>query len=142
MYWDSWDTHGNNFKSVREQLPQLDFGLSALLADLSDRGLLDDVSVAVWGEFGRSPAMHQDAGRDHWPELSAAFLAGGGIRGGQVVGSSDRKAGEAVTPVHVHQVHATLYRNLGIDPETTLFIDPSGRPQYLWDDRTPIKEQI
>jgi hypothetical protein len=69
-------------------------------------------------------------------------MAGGGIRAGQVVGASDRQAADAVTPVHLHQIHATLYRNLGIDVETTQFIDPSGRPQYLLDNRNPIKELV
>jgi hypothetical protein len=140
MTWGGWDTHSQNFKAMRDQLPALDMGLSALLTDLSDRGMLDDVGIVLWGEFGRTPNINKDAGRDHWPRVAAAFLAGGGIRAGQVVGASDRKAGEAVAPVHLHQVHATLYRNLGIDPETTQFVDPSGRPQYLLDNRTPIKE--
>jgi uncharacterized protein (DUF1501 family) len=142
MTWGGWDTHAMNFKSLRDQLPALDVGISALITDLVDRGMLDDVSIVLWGEFGRTPIINKDAGRDHWPRVAAAFMAGGGIRAGQVVGSSDRKAGEAVSPVHLHQVHATLYRNLGIDLETTQFIDPSGRPQYLLDDRTPIKELI
>jgi hypothetical protein len=142
MTWGGWDTHGQNFKALRDQLPALDVGLSALISDLVDRGMLDDVSIVLWGEFGRTPIINKDAGRDHWPRVAAAFLAGGGIRAGQVVGSSDRKAGEAVTPVHIHQVHATLYRNLGIDLETTQFTDPSGRPQYLLDNREPVKELL
>ncbi len=142
MTWGGWDTHAMNFKSLRDQLPALDMGLSALLTDLSDRGMLDDVSIVLWGEFGRTPIINKDAGRDHWARVAAAFLAGGGIRAGQVVGASDRKAGEATTPIHLHQVHATLYRNLGIDVETTQFVDPSGRPQYLLDNRTPIKELV
>ena len=141
MTWGGWDTHSQNFKSLRDQLPALDVGMSALISDLDERGMLDDVSIVMWGEFGRTPVINKDAGRDHWARVAAAFMAGGGIRAGQVVGSSDRKAGEAVTPVHLHQVHATLYRNLGIDLETQ-FVDPSGRPQYLLDDRTPIKELI
>jgi hypothetical protein len=142
MTWGGWDTHGQNFKALRDQLPALDVGLSALITDLVDRGMFDDVSIVLWGEFGRTPIINKDAGRDHWPRVAAAFLAGGGIRAGQVVGSSDRKAGEAVTPVHLHQVHATLYRNLGIDLETTQFVDPSGRPQYLLDSREPVKELL
>jgi len=142
MSWGGWDTHENNFKTLREQLPALDIGVSALIQDLSDRGMLDDVSIVLWGEFGRSPKITNNAGRDHWPRVSAAFMAGGGIRAGQVVGASDRQAADAVTPVHVHQIHATLYRNLGIDVETTQFIDPSGRPQYLLDNRNPVKELV
>lgn len=142
MSWGGWDTHENNFKTLRDQLPALDMGVSALIQDLSERGMLDDVSIVLWGEFGRSPKISNNAGRDHWPRVSAAFMAGGGIRAGQVVGASDRQAADAVTPVHLHQIHATLYRNLGIDVETTQFIDPSGRPQYLLDNRDPIKELV
>ena len=142
MTWGGWDTHAQNFKSLRDQLPALDVGLSALISDLDERGMLDDVSIVMWGEFGRTPIINKDAGRDHWARVAAAFLAGGGIRAGQVVGSSDRKAGEAVNPVHLHQVHATLYRNLGIDLETTQFVDPAGRPQYLLDNREPVKELL
>src|SRR5579862_8664314 len=142
MSWGGWDTHENNFKTLRDQLPALDQGVSALIQDLSDRGMLDDVSIVLWGEFGRSPKITNNAGRDHWPRVSAAFMAGGGIRAGQVVGSSDRLAADAVTPIHLHQIHSTLYRNLGIDVETTQFIDPSGRPQYLLDNRNPVKELV
>ena len=142
MSWGGWDTHENNFKTLRDQLPALDMGVSALIQDLADRGMLQDVSIVLWGEFGRSPKITNNAGRDHWPRVSAAFMAGGGIRGGQVVGASDRQAADAVTPVHIHQIHSTLYRNLGIDVETTQFIDPSGRPQYLLDNRNPVKELI
>jgi hypothetical protein len=142
MTWGGWDTHENNFRHLRNQLPQLDQGLSALLDDLHDRGLLKDVTVVLWGEFGRTPKVNDKAGRDHWPRVAAAFLAGGGIRGGRVVGQSDRHAAEAVSPVHIHQVHATLYRNLGIDVATTQFSDPAGRPQYLLEHREPIKELI
>jgi len=142
MSWGGWDTHENNFKHLRDQLPALDVGLSALLDDLSERGMLKDVAIVLWGEFGRSPKISDKAGRDHWPRVSAAFLAGGGLRTGQVVGSSDRHAADAVVPVHIHQVHATLYHALGIDIETTQFVDPSGRPQYILDRRDPIKELV
>jgi hypothetical protein len=142
LNWGGWDTHENNFKSLRDQLPALDIGLSALLDDLKDRGMLKDVAVVMWGEFGRTPMVNKMAGRDHWPRVSAAWIAGGSFRHGQVVGASDRFAGEAVAPVHVHQVHATLYRHLGIDVKTQQMIDPAGRPQYLLDLREPIKELV
>jgi hypothetical protein len=142
MSWGGWDTHSGNFKTLSTQLPALDMGLSALLDDLYDRSLLDDVSIVMWGEFGRTPKVNKDAGRDHWPRVSAAFLAGGGMKTGQVVGASDRYAGEAVVPVHLHKVHATLYHNLGIDVKTTQFTDPAGRPQYLLDILEPIKELV
>lgn len=142
MSWGGWDTHENNFKTFRTQLPALDVGLSALIDDLTERGMYDDVMIVIWGEFGRTPRVNDKAGRDHWPRVAAAFVAGGGLKGGQVIGESDRYAGEAKTPVHLHRVHATLYHKLGIDPQTTQFVDPSGRPQYLLDHREPLKELI
>ncbi len=142
LNWGGWDTHENNFRSLRDQLPALDVGLSALLDDLHDRGMLKDVAIVMWGEFGRTPKVNQSAGRDHWPRVSAAWIAGGSFRTGQVVGASDRFAGEALAPVHVHQVHASLYRHLGIDTVTQQMIDPAGRPQYLLDLREPIKELL
>ncbi len=142
MSWGGWDTHENNFRSLRTQLPALDMGLAALLDDLHDRGMLKDVSIVMWGEFGRTPKVNDKAGRDHWPRVAAAWLAGGGLRTGQVVGSSDRHAAVAVNPVHIHQVHATLYRNLGIDVKDVTLTDPAGRPQYLLDTREPIKELV
>jgi hypothetical protein len=139
MTWGGWDTHENNFRSLRSQLPALDVGLSALLDDLSERGMLQDVSIVMWGEFGRTPKINTGAGRDHWPRVAAAWLAGGGMKTGQVIGQSDRNAGDAVEPVHLHQIHATLYHNLGIDLDTTQFVDPSGRPQYLLENRQTVK---
>jgi hypothetical protein len=142
MSWGGWDTHEQNFRSLRNQLPALDTGLSALLDDLHDRGMLKDVTIVMWGEFGRTPKVNDKAGRDHWPRVASAWLAGGGMKTGQVVGASDRHAAVAVTPVHIHQIHATLYRNLGIDVDTVQFIDPAGRPQYLLDQRQPVKELV
>jgi hypothetical protein len=142
MSWGGWDTHGNNFKSLRDQLPAMDMGLSALLDDLYDRSMLGDVTIVVWGEFGRTPRVNGNAGRDHWPRVAAAWLAGGGMKTGQVVGKSDRLAGEAIEPVHIHNVHATLYHNMGIDVKTQQFTDPAGRPQYLLDIREPIRELV
>jgi hypothetical protein len=140
--WGGWDTHGDNFNHLRQQLPKLDVALSALLADLSERGLDRDVTVVMWGEFGRTPRVNGAAGRDHWPKLSMAFLAGGGMRLGQVIGESSRYAEEAKDrPIHLQEVHATLYHNLGIDVETTI-VDPNGRPQYLLDRRDPIRELV
>ncbi len=142
MRWGGWDTHSKNFDSLRAQLPAMDAGLSALLTDLYERSMLDDVTIVVWGEFGRTPKVNGNAGRDHWPRVAAAWMAGGGMRTGQVVGASDRHAGEATDPVHVHRVHATLYRNMGINPETQQFFDRAGRPQYLLDHRKPIEELV
>ena len=141
--WGGWDTHGDNFNHLRRQLPNLDRGLSALLQDLSDRGLDKDVTVVMWGEFGRTPRVNSGAGRDHWSRVSMGFLAGGGMRLGQAIGSSTANAEEAKDrPVELQEVFATLYHNLGINVETTQLIDPAGRPQYLTEIRRPIQELI
>jgi hypothetical protein len=143
FHWGGWDTHGNNFVELKRQLPRLDKGLGSLVQDLSDRGLDQDVTVVVWGEFGRTPRVNNSAGRDHWSRLAMCFLAGGGMRCGQVVGTSTRYAEDAKDrPVHLQEVFATLYHNLGIDVATTTIIDPAGRPQYLVDNRAPITELI
>jgi uncharacterized protein (DUF1501 family) len=124
-------------------LPKLDTAMSALLTDLSERGLDKDVTVVMWGEFGRTPRVNKGAGRDHWPKLSMAFLAGGGMRLGQAIGTSTKYAEEAATrPVHFQEVFATLYHNLGIDVANTTLLDPNGRPQYLVDIRKPIAELV
>ncbi len=94
--------------------------------------MLDDVTVLVWGEFGRTPRINKNAGRDHWPQVSCAYMAGGGMRTGQAIGSTNRLGERAQTrPVHVQEVFATVYKNLGIDTGFTTLKDPSGRPQYL-----------
>ncbi|MCU0876911.1 MAG: DUF1501 domain-containing protein [Pirellulaceae bacterium] len=141
--WGGWDTHGDNFNQLRRQLPNLDRGLSSLLQDLSDRGLDKDVTVVMWGEFGRTPRVNSGAGRDHWSRVAMGFLAGGGMRLGQAIGSSSANAEEPKDrPVHLQEVFATLYHNLGIDVATTQLIDPAGRPQYLTEIRKPIRELI
>jgi uncharacterized protein (DUF1501 family) len=135
-----WDTHEKNFKDMREQLPQLDRGLHALVTDLDDRGLSDDVAVVLWGEFGRAPRISRGDGRDHWPEAGAAVIAGGGFRMGQVIGQTDADGGRSkVRPYTPANVLANLYRHLGIDPATTI-PDHSGRPIHLLDDREVVRE--
>jgi len=127
-----WDYHGNNFGNARNDLPLLDQALSALIADLHDRGLQNDVSVIAWGEFGRSPTINKDGGRDHWPRASCALLAGGGMKVGQVIGATDRLGGEpSERPVQFGEVFATLYQNLGIDVNKVTLPDLTGRPQFL-----------
>jgi len=129
-----WDHHGRNFDALRQDLPLLDRGLSALLEDLHQRGLDQDVSVVVWGEFGRTPTINKDGGRDHWPRVSCALLAGGGMMTGQVIGATDRLGGEASErPVQFGEVFATLYHRLGIDVGKVTVPDLSGRPQFLVD---------
>ena len=137
-----WDTHGQNFRSCRTRIPKLDIALSTLVEDLHLRGLDKDVSVVVWGEFGRTPKINANAGRDHWPPVNFALLAGGGMRTGQVIGSTDKQAGYAKDrPVSFQNVFATLYHNLGIDPGATV-TDRSGRPMHLLDELEPIRELV
>jgi hypothetical protein len=135
-----WDTHEKNFIDHKEQLPQLDQGVHALVSDLHDRGLEKDVAVVVWGEFGRAPRISRGDGRDHWPDAGAAVLAGGGFKVGQVIGETDSHGGQSKgTPYTPANVLATLYRHLGIDPATTL-PDHTKRPMHLLDDREVVKE--
>ncbi|MBI2948337.1 MAG: DUF1501 domain-containing protein [Verrucomicrobia bacterium] len=143
LAFSRWDHHGRNFDALRQDLPLLDQGLSALIEDLHQRGLEEDVSVVVWGEFGRTPVINKDGGRDHWPRVSCALLAGGGMKTGQVIGATDRLGGEAVErPVYFGEVFATLYHNLGIDANKVTLPDLAGRPQYLVDGYQPIRELI
>jgi uncharacterized protein (DUF1501 family) len=133
--WD-WHgrPHGTTFENARDHLPYMDQGLTALIEDLESRGMLDDVSIVVWGEFGRTPQINKHGGRDHWPNVGCALLAGGGMRTGQVIGATDRLAGEPIArPVHFQEVIATLYHRLGIDINEATVNDFSGRPRYLVD---------
>jgi Protein of unknown function (DUF1501) len=126
---DGWDTHSKNFEALEsELLPMVDQGLSALLEDLEARGLLEETLVVVMGEFGRTPKINAAAGRDHWGLCQSVLLVGGGIKGGQVYGSSDRiGAYPAADPVDPVDVHATVYHCMGLDPEQTTY-DHLGRP--------------
>ena len=137
-----WDYHNNNFGQCRERLPKLDSALSTLLDDLKSRGLEKDVTVIVWGEFGRTPKVNKDGGRDHWPAVSCALMAGGGMRTGQVVGETTRYAeAPRVRPISFQDVFATLYHNLGISAETAL-PDQTGRPMPLLTSGEVISELI
>ncbi|MBX9790970.1 MAG: DUF1501 domain-containing protein [Pirellulales bacterium] len=143
LAFSRWDWHGGNFDQGRTEMPLLDQGLSALIEDLEQRDMLDDVSVVVWGEFGRTPRINSNAGRDHWPQVSCALLAGGGMRTGQVIGATNRLGEYAKDrPVHFQEVFATLYHNLGIDVAHTTIADAAGRPQYLTDVRQPMPELV
>lgn len=139
-----WDWHGSNFKNGKEELPIFDQGITALVEDLHQRGMADDVSVVAWGEFGRTPKINKNAGRDHWPRVSSALLACGGMKTGQVIGQTDRQAGEAIErPVLFEEVYATLYRNMGINLNADRLFDFRGRPQYLIPPGTaPLDELI
>ncbi len=142
----AWDWHGNREGPVeqlsKKYLPVFDHALAVLLDDLSERGLIERVSVVVMGEFGRTPRINDKGGRDHWPATQSVLLAGGGIEGGRVIGQTDRHGGVPIErPVHVQELLATLYHNLGIDVATAQVNDLSGRPHYLVDaGRRPIGE--
>jgi uncharacterized protein (DUF1501 family) len=113
------------------------------VTDLDDRGMLDDVSIVVWGEFGRTPRIGKNGGRDHWPEVSPALLAGGGMKVGQVIGETDRTGSKVTSrPVSFQEVFATLYKNLGIDAAGTTLADTSGRPQHLLERAEPMRELL
>jgi uncharacterized protein (DUF1501 family) len=138
-----WDTHGSNFKILRKQLPQVDRGIANLIRDLVDRGMDKDVVTVMWGEFGRTPKINNsDGGRDHWAPVMSALVAGGGMKMGQAIGSTNARAEyPRDRRVTASQVLSTLYHALGIDPSQT-FQSGSGRPMYILDDREPIRELI
>ena len=146
--YSKWDWHGGSYNTIfereREDFPIFDNAMSALVDDLHNRGLDKDVTVLVWGEFGRTPVISKQVGRDHWPRVSSALLAGGGMQLGQVIGATDRLGGEATErPVTFGEVFATLYHNLGIDGSKLTLDDLSGRPQYLVHNQAlPIRELI
>jgi len=148
LNYSKWDWHGgaNNsiFKREAEDFPVFDQCVSALVEDLHQRGLDEDCTVIVMGEFGRTPKISDQVGRDHWPQVNCALLAGGGMKTGQVIGATDRIAGEAAArPVTFGELYATLYHNLGIDPKLATLPDLNGRPQFLVeDDAAPLPELV
>lgn len=148
LNYSKWDWHGgsNNsiFKREAEDFPVFDQCVSALVEDLHQRGLDKDCSVVILGEFGRTPRISGQVGRDHWPQVNCALLAGGGMKTGQVIGATDRIAGEAAArPVTHAELHATLYHNLGIDGSRTTIQDLNGRPHYLVEDNAqPLPELV
>jgi len=152
LNYSKWDWHGGTnaegrkdnhiFTREREEFPVFDQCVSALVQDLHDRGLSDRCSVVIMGEFGRTPKISAQVGRDHWPAVNCVLLAGGGMKTGQVIGATDRIAGEAVArPVTFGEVYATLYKNLGLDPARATVNDLEGRPQHLVEgDAPPLPE--
>jgi hypothetical protein len=138
-----WDTHSSNFKTLKQQLPQVDQGIANLIQDLHDRGMDQDVVTVMWGEFGRTPKINNnDGGRDHWSPVMSALVAGGGLKMGQAIGaSSSRGEHPKDRPFHVSQVLSTIYHALGIDPSQT-FPNGNGRPMYVLDDREPVTELV
>ncbi len=122
-------------------MPLLDQGLSVLIEDLHARGLDQDVSVVVWGEFGRTPIINKEGGRDHWPRVSCALLAGGGMKHGQVIGSSERDGGVPKDrPVTPAEIAATIYQFMGV-PLDWAYLDSRGRPRPIVEENArPIHE--
>lgn len=146
--WGHWDHHGDEVrwggiaKGLTPMLPVLDRGLTALVSDLDQRGLLESTLVVVVGEFGRSPVMTKTAGRDHWPGVMSLVVAGGKSRGGQVIGGTDRRGGASQErPLGPGDLAATIFAHLGIDPGSH-WINPSGRPTPLVENGKPIAELI
>ena len=136
-----WDTHVKGFESLRDGfLPRWDKAYTALLDDLDDRGLLDTTLVLAWGEFGRTPKVNADAGRDHYPNVFSAAVAGGPVRGGRVVGESDAKgAFPKSAPKTPQDMLATVYKHLGVDVKVN-YPDNTGRPHPVLPSGTPIEE--
>jgi hypothetical protein len=151
VHLGGWDHHWDLQKGYETYLPQVDAGVSSLFSDLDDRGLLDTTLVVLCGEFSRTPKMNDGGnggaprsmgtpGRDHWGDAMFCLLGGGGVKGGQVIGSTDRLGQRPHSrPLKPTHIHATIYQVLGIDPKIQL-TDPSGRPVPVLDDPTPIKE--
>jgi Protein of unknown function (DUF1501) len=139
-----WDFHSSNFSECKNtHFPMFDQGMHALISDLHERGMDKDVAVVAWGEFGRTPRINPDAGRDHWPEVGNGLIAGGGFRTGQVIGSTDRLGAKIIDrPIHFGEVHATLYKHFGIDPHAITLNDFAGRPHPLVDAWQPMRELV
>ena len=147
LNYSKWDWHGGSYNTIfnreKEDFPIFDKCVSALIEDLHERGLSDDCAVIVWGEFGRTPKISDIVGRDHWPQVNCALMAGGGMRHGQVIGATDRIAGEAVSrPVTYSEIYATLFHHLGVPVDRTTLSDNSGRPQFLVEDGGKIMPEL
>ncbi|MEZ6138511.1 MAG: DUF1501 domain-containing protein [Pirellulaceae bacterium] len=137
-----FDTHRDNNERMQHLGPLFDFALSALITDLASRGMLEHVTVLAWGEFGRTPKVNNDGGRDHWPNLSMGLIAGGGIAGGFTLGASDRVGGHVTNrPITFADIVATLYQHLGIDPQSMIH-DRTGRPHMLIDQGMAVSELV
>ncbi len=148
LNYSKWDWHGGSYNTIfnreKEDFPIFDQCVSALVEDLHLRGLADDCAVVIWGEFGRTPKISDQVGRDHWPQVNCALLAGGGMHHGQIIGATDRIAGEAVArPVTFGEVYTTLFHHLGVDVSQTTITDLNGRPQYLVEENAePMPELV
>ena len=137
LNFSRWDWHSENFKRGRTDIPMLDKALCALVEDIHDRGMEKDVSIVCWGEFGRTPKINAKGGRDHWPKANFCLLAGGGMKTGQVIGSTDKHAAEPNDrPIKFHEVHATLLHNMGVSPNHDRIFDLHGRPH------SPVPQEV
>lgn len=135
-----WDHHGDLFNAFRKRMPSFEATIAALIDDLDQRGLLESTLVCVLGEFGRTPKINKDAGRDHWSNAMSILMAGAGIRGGQVIGATDRQGYAAVERVLAPENFvSTVYRKLGFDPNK-IYYTPEGRPSHMVSNGTPISE--
>jgi hypothetical protein len=136
-----WDTHTNNFDALSGKLlPELDKGMSALVGDLAQRGLLDTTTIVWMGELGRTPRINQNAGRDHWPRSWSVVVGGGGMKNGQAIGATDKDGVDVVDhPIGVMDVIATMTKTMGINLQTQ-YTTPRGRPIKVVDGGTPVKE--
>ena len=138
VQYGGWDMHGSILKAMKSRGPVVDQAVGTLIEDLDQRGMLDSTLVVITGEFGRTPRINRNAGRDHWAPLSTLALAGGGLRMGQVIGESDSKAYRpASDPISPQDLMATVFGVLGIDSKTQLH-NQSGRPVFLIEDGKPI----
>jgi hypothetical protein len=134
-----WDTHEGNFRRLRENLPVVDLAVSTLIEDLHNRGMLEDTLVMMFGEFGRTPKINNQAGRDHWPQAMSIMLAGGGVPGGLIYGATDRNAAFVTDRSHSPADFAcTIYTLLGIDPHK-YYPAPNGQPTPIVRDGEPIR---
>jgi len=140
LYDGGWDHHTELFSKFKTQMPPLEASVAALITDLRDRGLLETTLVVLLGEFGRTPKINKDGGRDHWSNAMSVMFAGCGVPGGTVVGATDRNGYAAIDRVCSPENFAsTIYRKLGIDPDK-IYYTPQGRPTHLVSDPTPIRE--
>ncbi len=137
---DGWDHHRGIFPGLNEKLPMIDQAVAALIDDLQQRGRLEETLIILMGEFGRTPTINKDAGRDHWPNAFSVMLAGGGIRGGQVIGRTDAEGGfPEERPVVPEDLFYSLYQRMGIDPEKFVRATNGREIQFVREGR-PIRE--
>ena len=140
LNYGGWDMHGNIKNALTSRSPQMDHAVSALVEDLSQRGMDKNVLLVISGEFGRTPKVNGNSGRDHWAPLSTLALSGGGLNMGQIIGESSKNAEVPSTkPVDPQDLMATIFKHFNID-EKLQYIDKGGRPVYMIEDGTPIPE--